>query len=724
MAESLGSAVLTLLTNDRELNEGLDRARDRVQSAADDMQARGARMQNVGAKLSMAVTAPIAGAGAAVLANAKAIADSVPEIENFARLSGVGTTEFQRLAGASRTVGIEGDKLSDIYKDMQDRVGDFLQTGGGPMADFFKKIAPTVGVTAEQFRNLSGPEALQLFYSSLEKAGVSASEMTFYMEAMASDATGLIPLLANGGKAFDELGAKANVLTPEQIEMFKRYNAAQLQMEQSTQKLTVAIVSSGLLDGITNLVTKAADFAGRLSQTNPGMMQFALAAAAVLAAIGPLLMTLGLMTSGFGTLMGAVAAGGTAFSALSTALAAARAASLGLLPALAPFLIPLAAIAAAVGLVYLAWQNWDTIKALLDRVGAAVSSWWTGTVQPVLTAIGAVVQKVFGILSDYFGAQLQRIVTAVSALLRGDFAGAWRAVEGFVAAPIRAALAVVEAFAPGVSGAFQRVYSAVKEWLQDKLRGIFDWFGGRIAWLKDLIDGMVEAGSIFALAVSPSPGTAIIIDDGKGDPPPSAPPPPPPPPAAGAGASTPPAVPPAAEAEWREGFRRSFTEGTRAALNGDLQGFLARWLEGGATRGLEAAFDAVGGLLEQLFGGAGGGKGGGIGAILSSLFAGGFESGGLIPSGKFGLVGEAGPELAIPTPRGTMIQSNRSLLGAMQPAPAMPPRLGRLELAVTVNGARGNREVSEMVAAGVREGLAGYDQVVADRVREQVARRS
>ena len=54
-------------------------------------------------------------------------------------------------------------------KDMQDRIGDFQQTGGGPLADFFTNIAPKVGVTIQQFQKLSGPEALQLFYNSLEK---------------------------------------------------------------------------------------------------------------------------------------------------------------------------------------------------------------------------------------------------------------------------------------------------------------------------------------------------------------------------------------------------------------------------------------------------------------------------------------------------------------------------------------------------------------------------
>jgi hypothetical protein len=77
------------------------------------------------------------------------------------------------------------------------------------MADFFESIAPKVGVTAEQFAKLSGPEALQLYVSSLEKAGVNSQEMTFYLEAMASDTTALLPLLRNNGTEMSRLAAQA-----------------------------------------------------------------------------------------------------------------------------------------------------------------------------------------------------------------------------------------------------------------------------------------------------------------------------------------------------------------------------------------------------------------------------------------------------------------------------------------------------------------------------------
>ncbi|MFG6535559.1 hypothetical protein ACGYK5_17175 [Sulfitobacter sp. 1A16787] len=160
------------------------------------------------------------------------------EVANAANIAGVGAEEIQRLAAATNTVGISQEKLSDIYKDVNERVGEFLETGAGPMKDFFEYIAPAVGVTADQFARLSGPEALQLYVDSLEKAGVSQQEMTFYLETMASDTSALIPLLRDGGAEMKRLGDEAQdagrVLSDDTVE-----GLADLQIELDAVKETL-----------------------------------------------------------------------------------------------------------------------------------------------------------------------------------------------------------------------------------------------------------------------------------------------------------------------------------------------------------------------------------------------------------------------------------------------------------------------------------------------------
>lgn len=135
--------------------------------------------------------------------------EAAAQIQQFAEVSRASTAEFQRFAVGARTVGIEQEQLADIFKDVNDKVGDFLQTGGGELKDFFEGIAPQIGVTAAQFKNLSGPQALQLYVSSLEKAGMNQQEMTFYLEAMADDATKLLPLLRDNGAALQAWASEA-----------------------------------------------------------------------------------------------------------------------------------------------------------------------------------------------------------------------------------------------------------------------------------------------------------------------------------------------------------------------------------------------------------------------------------------------------------------------------------------------------------------------------------
>lgn len=167
------------------------------------------------------VTAGWAALKAGAVAAGISAAHATVEIGNLARAANTNTTTFQKWAAAARTVGVEQDKVSDILKDMTDHVGEFMSTGGGPMADFFENIAPKVGVTAEQFARLSGPDALQLYVSSLEKAGLSQSQMTFYLEAMSGDLTNLLPLLRNNGAEMKRLGEAAEkgggLYTPDEI---------------------------------------------------------------------------------------------------------------------------------------------------------------------------------------------------------------------------------------------------------------------------------------------------------------------------------------------------------------------------------------------------------------------------------------------------------------------------------------------------------------------------
>jgi hypothetical protein len=199
------------------VKSGTAEAKGAVKGLADQISSMG----DFAFKASQLVKVSFATIKGAIMSAGVDAAKAAVEIDNLSRLANANTTAFQKMAAGAKSVGVEQEQLAGMLKDVNDRVGEFIATGAGPMQDFFDNIAPKVGVTADQFARLSGPEAMQLYVSSLEKAGLSQQQMTFYMEGLSGDMTKLLPLLRNGGDEMTRLGdaaeASGRILSEDMI---------------------------------------------------------------------------------------------------------------------------------------------------------------------------------------------------------------------------------------------------------------------------------------------------------------------------------------------------------------------------------------------------------------------------------------------------------------------------------------------------------------------------
>lgn len=215
MAKVLQRLDILLFANTAQYRSEM---RDTQQSTTTMMGAIKADAANM-AKVGAAAFAGMAAAGtAAIGVMIKEQTELANEIVKLAKVSNTNIDVMQKHIVAARAMGVEQETLGDIYKDTQDKIGDFLTTGGGAMADFFESMPPSVDMTAESFRNLSGPDALQRYYNGLQEANLSNSELIFYMESIASDASLLIPLLHDNGAGFDvwaEAAENAGVIMDE-----------------------------------------------------------------------------------------------------------------------------------------------------------------------------------------------------------------------------------------------------------------------------------------------------------------------------------------------------------------------------------------------------------------------------------------------------------------------------------------------------------------------------
>lgn len=202
---SLGRLTLDLVAQIGQFVEPLNKAERKARDSAKSI----AKEFDVATIAVKALGAAAAGISVASVMNfASEFINSATEIDRSAKLVGASTQQFQYFAAGAKVAGISLEKFADINKDVNDRLGE-ARRGEGEMMDFFTKIAPRVGITIDQFKKLSGPEALQLYYNGLQKANLSHAEQITYMEQIANDAGLLIPMLKDGGAGFKEWGDQA-----------------------------------------------------------------------------------------------------------------------------------------------------------------------------------------------------------------------------------------------------------------------------------------------------------------------------------------------------------------------------------------------------------------------------------------------------------------------------------------------------------------------------------
>ncbi|TGN62343.1 phage tail tape measure protein [Paracoccus liaowanqingii] len=447
-----------------------------------EMELANTRLAAFARRTAIAMSAAAAAATASLGLIVRSTVESAAQIRQFSQIANATPEAFQRWTAGARTVGIEQEKLADILKDVNDRVGDFLQTGGGPMADFFESVAPKVGVTADQFARLSGPEALQLYVDTLERAGLSQQEMTFYLEAMASDATRLLPLLRGGGTEMARLGAQAAslgaVLDGDALAALRRTEVAlgtvSLVFEGLRNRIAVAVAPS--LEALASVFVALASEGGILRR-----------------AIDALGENLGRLTTYAGT-FAAVMAGrwvvGLAAAALSvrglaTALVVLRGALIrtgigALIVGAGELVYQFTRLVSGAGsfgeamslLKDLASEIWDRMGLALDAALARMAAGWEGLKATALTALDgaltgvvsfgdrsvAVFQGAFdamraiwgrlpGAIGDFAFQAANGLISGVEAMLNGVVTR----INGFIAA-LNGALELLPDWATGDGG--------------------------------------------------------------------------------------------------------------------------------------------------------------------------------------------------------------------------------------------------------------------------------
>jgi hypothetical protein len=171
----------------------------------------------------------------------------------------------------------------------------------------------------------------------------------------------LTDALALGSEAWDNNSALSK-------EASERYKTTESQLQLLKNGAVDLGISFGevMLPVIKDLADSLSGLAKWFSDLSPGMKKTILVIAGIAAAIGPLLLILGLMASGVSSIIGLVGIVGPIIGGLA-----------------APIAIAIAAIAAIVAIGVLLYKNWDTIKEKASELWSSI----TATFDNIKTAV-------------------------------------------------------------------------------------------------------------------------------------------------------------------------------------------------------------------------------------------------------------------------------------------------------------------------------------------------
>ncbi|HAV5345605.1 TPA: hypothetical protein JI077_05110 [Acinetobacter baumannii] len=262
MATKLGTLTLDLLVRLGKFTEPLKQAEGQLKGSL-------TKMKGLIASYGAIAATAVAGATTAIIAMADTMAKHNAELERFAYLSQTSVAEFQKMAVGAQMMGIEAEKLSDIMKDWNERFGDFLTAGSGPLVDFMEQVAVKTEKGADgamklakELSKLSGPESMGLFVKKMEEANLSQDQMSFLMESMASDSTLLLPLLKNnaeGMRLWGEAAERAGIIMDEKTLKASRELQVQTKMLDMQYEGLKRQILSSVIPALVNISDALSD---------------------------------------------------------------------------------------------------------------------------------------------------------------------------------------------------------------------------------------------------------------------------------------------------------------------------------------------------------------------------------------------------------------------------------------------------------------------------------
>ncbi|CAB4137255.1 Phage tail tape measure protein [uncultured Caudovirales phage] len=440
-------------------------------TASRSMEDVGRSMQRIGAGMTVGITAPL---GLFATASVKASSDAAELQSAFNQTFGEMASSMNEWA---ETTGNAMGRSTQAMQELANSYGLFFNNlpvareEAARMSRVFAELTQDFA----SFHNLTEDEAMTAFRSGLAGETEALRRYGIDVSAAAVESRALAMGLAETSKELteqDKILARYNLILDAtknaqgDVARTSDGTANQVRTAQAAfEELQVAI-GEKLLPAITPLITAAANLLNYFGTLPSGVQTTIVAVAALAAALGPLMMV-------FGSIITVAPAIVAAFGMIKVAMLALLA---------NPILL---AAAAVITSVFLAWQNWDSIKAILSGLAASFTEFWGNNVSPVLDSIKAKITDVGNHIVDTFDGPIDTALTATAQLLEGEFRGAWRTVTEDVGNwTIRMARSVDE-MTGGMLTRFREFLTGIGEWA-------IEFSGTMMQVGRDMIQGLVN----------------------------------------------------------------------------------------------------------------------------------------------------------------------------------------------------------------------------------------
>ncbi|HBZ7527982.1 TPA: phage tail tape measure protein [Klebsiella quasipneumoniae subsp. similipneumoniae] len=291
--KSLGTLTIDLIAKVGGFVQGMDKAERASQKWRDQVKKDAKEISTSIIAIGAAAATAAVGIGTAGLAIVKNTAQQVTEADRWAKSLKMSTQDLLSWQYAAEQAGLTGDNIADIFKDINDKVGDAVLNKSGEAA----QALDTLGLSAQKLAQQSPDKQLMAISEALQKIPTQAGK-TNILESLGNDLSKMLPLFDNNNeklKQFIQLSKDFGVAPPqEDIDNLVKVNQFFQDIETSARGLKMEIASGlakvdltplqdglddirdvftdpAVLQGLSDLVGEAISLAGVVGRIAGGL---------------------------------------------------------------------------------------------------------------------------------------------------------------------------------------------------------------------------------------------------------------------------------------------------------------------------------------------------------------------------------------------------------------------------------------------------------------------